>query len=354
MPQTSTTLHHWNSWVKSQELGSLYQTSIWAHFQEQIPGKERPQLITVTDPENNTIMGGGFLIQHTLPFSMSWLECPRGPVFDTALTPEQLEYFFKEFLKKAQEIAKKSRAIFLRIDPPVTQSPTQDHNTLHHAYESISQELHLKKAHASYFPQTTLLLDLALSEEEILKQMKPKGRYNIKVAQKHGVYIEKVSKDHLKEFYQLIEQTAERDNFSIHNPHYYKTMLDTLGDASALWMAYHASASERSPIPLAGLIATYWGTTATYYYCGSSYEHRNMMAPYLLQWKVMQDAKAHGCTTYDLLGVAPPDAKNHPWQGVTDFKTKFGGNLISYSHAKEFVFKPVWYFLMLLRKKARS
>ncbi len=344
----SPTLHDWNDWVKSENLGTLYQTSIWSHFQEQIPGKGKTQLITIQDPETRAIIGGGFLVHHSLPFSLSWLECPRGPVFDTSLGEEALENFFKEFLEKCHEVARAHRAVFVRIDPPIADTDIQWHD-----YEFITQKLKSRPAHASYFPQTTLIINLSASEEEMLQQMKPKGRYNIKVAQKHDIYVERVSKDHLDEFYPLIAQTAERDGFFVHDSAYYKTMLDALGDSAALWIAYKKEAGMSTPTPVAGLIATYFGDTATYYYGASSYEHRNMMAPYLLQWDVMLDARNRGFTKYDLLGIAPIDAKNHPWQGVTDFKTKFGGTVISYAPAKEFVFKRFWYWMIMLRKKFR-
>ncbi len=343
------TLHDWNDWVKTQQLGSLYQTSIWAHFQEQIPGKEKAQLVIITHPETHAIVGGGFLVKHALPFSLSWLECPRGPVFDITLSEDDLAKFIQQFIERARAIALAHRAVFLRIDPPVTESSDQRHD-----YEFVTQKLGLTHAHASYFPQTTLMIDLTGTEEDILQQMKPKGRYNIKVAQKHEVFVKKVSKDHLEEFYPLIEQTAQRDKFFIHDANYYKTMLDTLGDHAALWIAYKQEPGDNFPTPVAGMIATYFGDTATYYYGASCYDHRHMMAPYLLQWEVMRDARAHNYAHYDLLGIAPTEAKNHPWQGVTDFKTKFGGTVISYAHAKEYVFKRFWYFAIMLRKKLRG
>lgn len=347
--------HQWNEWLAGQALGSLYQTSIWANFQEQIPGKEKSIFIGVTNPETKAIVGGGYLVKHTLPFSLSWLECPRGPVFDANLSEDEMTAFFEQFIQKVREVATRERSVFLRIDPmmKVTSDQLQD-------YEFVMKKMKMHPAHASYFPETTLILDLAQTEDEILHQMKPKGRYNIKVAQKHDVYVKKISadsaKDYMKEFYPLVEETARRDRFYIHDANYYQSMLTSLGDSAALWMAYKDEPNDKathqsSPTPLAGLIATYYGGTATYYYGASCYDHRHMMAPYLLQWEVMRDAKENGYTEYDLLGISPTDAKNHPWQGVTEFKTKFGGHVVRYAPAKEFVFKSFWYFVMLLRKR---
>jgi len=73
-----------------------------------------------------------------------------------------------------------------------------------------------------------------------------------------------------------------------------------------------------------------WNGTGVYYYGASSYEDRALMAPYLLQWEAMKICKAEGCTKYDLLGISHPDTKKDPWEGISDFKRKFGGEVITY------------------------
>ena len=59
-----------------------------------------------------------------------------------------------------------------------------------------------------------------------------------------------------------------------------------------------------------------------YYYGASSSEHRNLMAPYLLQWSAISHAKKRGLQLYDFLGIASPEEKNSSLAGVTDFKLK--------------------------------
>ena len=331
------TPHLWNDFVKSSPLRSLSQTSIWAHFQAKIPGKEKTEIITIVDPKNHSeLFGGGLVILHSLPFGLSWIECPRGPVFRDKETLEQLIYFFKTFFEEIQNKFHCKNIVHIRIDPPIeTNSP------LATLCDETTKKLDLKPSHASYTPEITLIIDLTRTEDDILKQMKSKGRYNIKVAEKHGIEIKKIdpttSKIAISEFHSLITQTAHRDNFSPHDLPYYESMLTSLGGNAALFMAY------KKQKPVAGLIATYFHDTATYYYGASSYEDRNLMAPYLLQWHVMCDAKARGFTRYDLLGISPPDSKKHALAGVTDFKTKFGGCTTQYIPAKELILKPFWH-----------
>ena len=94
--------------------------------------------------------------------------------------------------------------------------------------------------------------------------------------------------------------------------------------------------------PIAGLIGVKWQGTAMYYYGASSYEHRHLMAPYLLQWEAIRRAKANGCKAYDLLGISPDSAPlDDPWAGISDFKRKFGGTVVTYPPEQMLVLKPV-------------
>jgi lipid II:glycine glycyltransferase (peptidoglycan interpeptide bridge formation enzyme) len=49
------------------------------------------------------------------------------------------------------------------------------------------------------------------------------------------------------------------------------------------------------------------------------------MALYPPHYETMCRAKAMGYEWYDLWGVAPANEHDHPWQGVSVFKRRFGG-----------------------------
>ena len=218
------------------------------------------------------------------------------------------------------------------------------------------------------------MIDLTKSEDEILQLMKQKGRYNVRLAQKRGVELKAVSSKQEKglrlrgrspsgsdskrkrkkgsvsklvgEFFELLDITTKRDEFRGHGVSYYEKMLEKLGDQAELIMAYYDGQ------PVAGGIFTFYGKTAVYYYGASSDEYRNVMAPYLVQWTAIQEAKKRGCETYDFLGVAPPfdgaqdlrdDVVDHPWAGVTSFKKKFGGEGVEFSEPFDLVLRPLVY-----------
>ncbi|MDZ4216756.1 MAG: peptidoglycan bridge formation glycyltransferase FemA/FemB family protein, partial [Candidatus Gracilibacteria bacterium] len=110
---------------------------------------------------------------------------------------------------------------------------------------------------------------------------------------------------------------------------------------------------------IAAGIFTYQKHRVIYYYGASSNANRELMAPYLLQWRAIQEAKIRGCGTYDFLGIAPEDAtKNHPWKGITEFKQKFGGSVLQYPQARDIIHRPFWYqffqFAKTIQKLIRS
>ncbi len=89
---------------------------------------------------------------------------------------------------------------------------------------------------------------------------------------------------------------------------------------------------------IAANIVVFWEKTAIYLHGASDYEQRNLMAPHLLQWEQIKEAKKRGCIEYDFWGI---DEKK--WPGVTRFKKGFGGREVEYPGAFDLIFQPVWY-----------
>lgn len=136
--------------------------------------------------------------------------------------------------------------------------------------------------------------------------MKPKGRYNIKVAGKNGVQVKQVwkSKENIQKFYDLMCETTQRNKFSGNSLSYYETFLGQ--EHTQLFFAEH-----EGEIIAAGIFIQH--EDILYYYYGASSSHKNnLMAPYLLQWTAIQYAKEHGMKLYDFLGIAHPDEKDSP------------------------------------------
>lgn len=326
----------YDAFVADHPYTSFFQTRAWGDFQNHVPG--RKNLGTFGIFKNEKLAGTALIIRHALPFGWSWLYTPRGPLLDWH--DEKAVKVFADFMRT---LARKEKALFWRVDPFVT---VADQNA-----SIVERNLKLigaRSAHASFQPEYTRMVDLTIPEEEILKQMKQKGRYNIRLAAKKGVIVEE-TKD-ATVFATLMQETATRDGFSAHTEKIYQ---DLLKDLSKTPKAHLFVAFSAVKIPLAAAIVIIHGTQATYLYGASSNQSRELMAPYLLHWEIMRFARQKGCTKYDFFGVAPENEPDHSWRGVTEFKEKFGGGAVRYIAAREVIYGFLRYCLFAVIKKVR-
>jgi lipid II:glycine glycyltransferase (peptidoglycan interpeptide bridge formation enzyme) len=328
----------WNDFVISHPLSTIHQSVLWGKFQTRIPSRNKRWIVVLKEQEK--IIGGTMLVRHKMRNGYCFLYASRGPLLN--YEAKNIDSQMEELLRIIKPIAKEENAVFLRIDPPI--SPPSKFPKFKGFF----------KSHCGFQPEHTLIIDLTLSEAEILANMKQKGRYNIRLAEKKGVKVrisnpknnEQFEKD-LDSYMTLLKETTERDDFSGHNRDVYKNMLEIL-TSGALADLYIA---EFNGEPVSALVATYSNETATYYYGVSSNKNRELMSPYLLQWTVIKDAKAKGYKLYDFLGISPEGKKNHPWRGVTEFKKKFGGTPLSYAEPQEYPFKKLLFLIYRLYKK---
>lgn len=204
-------------------------------------------------------------------------------------------------------------------------------------------------------PPDTVVLDLSCTVVELLARMKPKWRYNIKLAEKKNVVIAEEGSAGLDTFFNLYQQTATRDRIAVHPKGYYAKLFelasrhqpgDLLPDLR-LWVARHEGQA------LACIVTLFYGTTATYLYGASSDEKRNLMPAYALQWTAIRAAKAAGCLEYDMYGIPPTNDDQHPMAGLYRFKTGFGGQLRHYPGSWDFVYRPFVYAVFRAAERLR-
>ena len=224
---------------------------------------------------------------------------------------------FDLFYKNLKDVSKSNKTFYTQIDSII---PYDDN--YHTVVSRYSKNVVLNTK--APIPQYTNVVDLSLNEEEILAQMKPKGRYNIKLAEKKGVKIKVGDISDISTFYKILSETTVRDGFRPNNQKYYLDMLEILKE-STLLLAYH-----EDDLISAGLF-TFTKFQGLYYYGASANIKRNLMAPYLTQWEAIKLAKDKGCNYFDFMGIADPEKKDDPLVGVTDFKLKFSEKIIKFN-----------------------
>jgi lipid II:glycine glycyltransferase (peptidoglycan interpeptide bridge formation enzyme) len=208
----------------------------------------------------------------------------------------------------------------------------------------------------------TVLIDLLSPMESVMEQMKPKWRYNARLALKRGVSVERAGVEQLDVFYGLLKETARRDGIAIHGIEYYRGLFESAnsGDANSgddypgkkpdirLYLAKHEGEV------LAGIVTLFRGAKAVYLYGASSGKKRNLMAPYALQVKAMEDAKASGCAEYDLYGIPPNNEPSHPMAGLYLFKTGFGGKIVHRPGCWDYPCYNLLYHVYFFAEKTRK
>ena len=270
------------------------------------------------------------------------LYVPKGPLLDwsdSALRSRVLE--------DLQELARKSAAIFIKIDPDIplgSESPDVDANVNEAVGARITRELEQRGWHYSREQiqfRNTVVIDLSAPEDELLQRMKPKTRYNIRLADRKGVHVRAGNSADYPMLYRMYAETSIRDGFAIRDEAYYRTVWEAFSQQG---MAEPLIA-EVGGEPVAGLFLFFFAGKAWYLYGMSSELHRDKMPNYLLQWKAMLSAREKGCRLYDLWGAPNRFEEGDPLWGVYRFKAGLGGRVIRTIGAWDYPVKPVLYRL---------
>ena len=298
---------------KEWKNGSQFlQSWQWGDFQQKLGRKIWHWAVK----ENNKTIVQALVVKRPLPMGLSYLYCPRGPFFGV-YNQKALELL----TNSVKSTAKKEKAVFFRLEPI-------------QKIGFISSKLRV----LSVQPNQTAILDLSISEDEILNKMHSKTRYNIRLAQRKGLVIQE-SKD-IESFWDLLKQTTQREKFRSHAFAYYQKLLDC--PFTKLYLAKY-----EDKILVAHLII-FFNQTAFYVHGGSSREFRQVMAPHLLHWRIIKKAQSLGYKFYDFWGI---DEKK--WPGFTKFKMSFGSQKIIYPGTFDLPLSKFWYTLYKVSKKIR-
>ncbi len=266
-----------------------------------------------------TRIGGVLAIRHDLPFGHHYWYIPRA-----TLDAHQL--------LALAEHARISGALFLKVDPAIPLPFT----LLRHASSHSLQ------------PSEMILVDCRKTDAELFAAMHPKTRYNIRLAERHGVAVRvlrpPVPESDIRSFHGLLAETAKRDGFHLHAAEHYRILVQQAGDAfrNVLFIA------EFGGTPIAAALVNCYAPsqTVTYLHGGSSRAYRAFMAPHLLHWQIIRHTREGGLADYDFGGV---DEKR--WPGVTRFKLGFGGRRHALPQSVDYIFRRTPYALYRLWRR---
>ncbi|EKE18972.1 MAG: methicillin resistance protein [uncultured bacterium] len=249
----------------------------------------------------------------------SFLFCPHGP-----LIKENWQENFKILFEYLQSLAKKEKADFIRISP--LEIKTNEKTSFFKNLGFLDAPIHMH-------PELGWLLDISLSEEQLLANMKKRTRYSINKAKKDGVEIFSMDNaSHVEEFYPIYLETAKRQVFVPFSLEYIKKEFEIFSKENKILVFF---AKYKGEIITTAMII-YTNGSGFYHHGASIRKYSNITSAELLQWSAILEAKKRGLKLYNFWGISPEDNKNHPWTGVTQFKKGFGGFAEEYVHAQDY------------------
>jgi lipid II:glycine glycyltransferase (peptidoglycan interpeptide bridge formation enzyme) len=343
----------WDHFVDAHPSGHVLQTSAWGALKSEygwsaewvgVRDESRAQagtLVTI-GRDRGTLVAGALVLYRRLPLGFHLAYVPKGPIVDWA-DDRALTCLIAALHRRCRS----RRAIMLKLEPDLWDDASLVPWTSAGFVPSPQ----------CIQPRRTIVVDLLADEDAILKRMKSKTRYNIRLSERKGVQVHEGGADEVAEFTGLMAVTSERNAFGVHVPDYYECAYTHHRRLDAVRL-FLASVEDPPGLgrrqAIAGIMVFTCGQKAWYMYGASGNQHRNKMPAYALQWAGMRWAKARGCVSYDLYGI--PDESEETLEaefgerhdglwGVYRFKRGFGGQVKRSIGALDYVYDKPLYWL---------
>ena len=324
MPEISNS--EWNAFLAQHLNAHLLQSGEWGELKSAF-GWEAVRVL-----ENGV---GAQILFRRLPLGFTFAYLPKGPVAASDPGPG--------FWSAVDQSCRLRRAVFLKVEADGWEDDQQP---------AISASQFFVPSPQHIQPHSTLVVNLQGSQDDIFDCMKPKTRYNIRLAGRKEVVVHPT--DDIENFYRVMGATSQREAFHVHSLEYYRHAYE-LFHPKGMCELFVADFQGQT---LAAVMVFAFGKSAYYFYGASADVERNRKPTYPLQWEAIRWAHTRGCTEYDMWGI-PDEAANVEedeaearedglW-GVYRFKRGFGGSIRHAIKAMDRVYNPLLYKLYLWR-----
>lgn len=251
------------------------------------------------------------------------------------------------------------------------------------------------------------------SIDDVWKNLHQQTRWSINKTLKYNVMVRELQRDELSIFHDIIEKTSIRRNFSNRSLSFYENQMDAFHGQIKVYLAYldvdgyvarlHQDINENtmekkqtemmvaqngkskklvkrlqvidealviaeqrlnealqlqdeygSIIHLAASMFVFQGDEVTYLTSGAYETFKKYYAPYAIQWHVMQEAIARGCTTYNFYGISGAFDEGDDNYGVYAFKRGFGGHVEEYIGDFIYSSRPILHTIFRTLKKSTA
>jgi lipid II:glycine glycyltransferase (peptidoglycan interpeptide bridge formation enzyme) len=323
----------WENFLLGCSEKSFLQSWNWGEFQKMMGNKIwrfgiffENELISLALVVKVTAKRGTFLL------------VPHGPIIQRQET-EDREQILRILLEELKKIAKEERIDFIRINPiwPRSQKNTE-----------VFKKIGFRSAPIQVHPEASWKLDLAPSEEGLLKNMRKTTRYLIRQALKNqDIELYQGREGDIKIFSNLHNKVSKRQHFVPFSFEYLKNEFLVFQKDNQVLLLF---AKYRGEIG-AGCFVILWSGIGFYHHAVSLPEYSKLSLPYFLQWEAIKEAKRRGCRLYDFWGFVDPQKQpRHPWAGPTLFKMGFGGRAHEYVETQDFPLSKKYWLTFFFEK----
>ena len=316
----------WNEFVAEASAPSFLQATAWAAVKR--PNGWRAARIVVDAP--GAPVGAQVLVRHPRPLPKGFGYAARGPLASGQLDAAALGAFTEGVRRAAGGLG----IGHLRIDPELEDADGSVAATL--------RELGWRPA-PDIQPRSTQVIDLALSEENLLAGLRKKTRQTLRRAEADGSEVVTAGRERLDEFHRTLVGTMDRVGLPFRTVGFFRQLWDAYApDGQAMLLLAQTPAGEVT----SGTFLVGWGPRLVALYGGTTAEGRRLNSKYLINWEALRRAKAAGYAIYDLWGL--------PNEGITYFKAGWGGRQVDYVGAWDLVVDPLGARMFETAVRARS
>jgi len=326
----TVTLPAWNDFLAQHPEAHLLQSGEWGELKSAF-GWDSVRVVC-----GGT---GAQILFRRLPLGLTFAYIPKGPVTVSGSGLDD-----RAFWSEVDALCRSRKAIFLKVETNQW-VPAADTEDAAPPAGFVCSPQHVQ-------PRSTLVIDLSGSEDEVFDRMKPKTRYNVRLAGRKEVSVR--ASDDLEAFYRVMNVTSAREQFHVHSLAYYRRAYELFIPRGLCQLFF----AEYQGQTLAALMVFAFGKQGYYLYGASADVERNRKPTYPLQWEAIRWAHQKGCTEYDMWGI-PDEAANVDedeaearedglW-GVYRFKRGFGGSIRHAARTLDRVYNPMLYKLYLWR-----
>ena len=207
-------------------------------------------------------------------------------------------------------IVKKYRYSTVYVEP----GSNKQHNDL--------LKLGFKKYNSPFLPSKTVQIDLRRSEEQLLKEMHYKTRYNCKKATSDKM--QATRSDSIDKFAEFWQRCAGQRGMFLSQKKEIRAIYNAFSKDAVIHYVHINNEW------LSAILRISTSNVSYYMYAASTKDGKKLFAPTIITWEAIKAAKKEGNKVFDFEGVFDERFPLTSWKGFTRFKKGFGGIEVEY------------------------